>query len=101
MKKKYKGLDQRSIYLRELIIRALQGGGRGHVGSAFSLVEILRFLFDEYLIYRSNNTVYKSRDRFILSKGHGCLALYALLGILEKITGKDQTPEASLDLEGH
>jgi|TARA_B110000093_G_scaffold183087_1_gene232059 hypothetical protein len=25
----------------------------------------------------------------------------ALLGILEKITGKDQTPEASLDLEGH
>ena len=28
-------------------------------------------------------------------------ALYALLGILEKITGKDQTPEASLDLEGH
>ena len=49
MIKKYKGLDQRSIYLRELIIRALQGGGRGHVGSAFSLVEIVRFLFDEYL----------------------------------------------------
>ncbi len=63
-------LDERSKYLRRLIIRALLGGGRGHVGPSFSLVEILRVLYDD---------VIRPQDKVILSKGHGCLALYALL----------------------
>ena len=32
-------LDNRSIELRNLVIRALDGGKRGHLGSAFSLIE--------------------------------------------------------------
>lgn len=63
-------LDQRSKDLRKLIIRALKGGGRGHVGPAFSLVEILRVLYDD---------VIRDGDRVILSKGHGCLAQYVML----------------------
>jgi transketolase len=57
----------------------LQKGGRGHVGSAFSLVEILRVLYDDVLKYDAKNPRWAQRDRFILSKGHGCLALYVLL----------------------
>jgi transketolase len=44
-----------------------------------SLVEILRVLFDSYLQYKPDEPKWLHRDRFILSKGHGCLALYALL----------------------
>ena len=37
-------LDNRSKYLRKLIVKSLIGGGRGHMGSAMSLVEIFHFL---------------------------------------------------------
>ncbi|MCQ8782819.1 transketolase [Mangrovibrevibacter kandeliae] len=72
-------LDERSLYLRRLIVRGLVGGNRGHVGSSMSLVEILRVLFDDVLRYRPEQPDWLERDRFILSKGHGCLGLYALL----------------------
>lgn len=72
-------LDERSSYLRSLVVRALQGGNRGHIGSSMSLIEILRVLFDNILKFKSNDPYWEDRDRLILSKGHGCLALYALL----------------------
>lgn len=72
-------LDPRSRVLRRLIVDALEGGGRGHVGPALSLVEILRVLYDDILRYRPTEPRWQERDRLILSKGHGCLALYALL----------------------
>ena len=72
-------LDNKSIYLRKLIIKCLEAEGRGHIGAAMSLVEILRVLYDKFLFYDPKNIKLKSRDRFILSKGHGCLALYAVL----------------------
>jgi len=74
-----KPLDARSKYLRKLIVKALAGAGKGHVGSALSCVEILRVLYDDVMIYQSSNPDWAERDRFILSKGHGCLALYAIL----------------------
>jgi transketolase len=63
-------LDARSKYLRRQIIRALEGGGRGHVGPSFSMVEIMRVLYDD---------VIGPDDTVILSKGHGCLAQYVML----------------------
>jgi transketolase len=44
-----------------------------------SLIEILRVLYDDVLRYRPEDPRWQDRDRFILSKGHGCLAQYALL----------------------
>ena len=72
-------LDQRSIELRTRIVQVLGRGGRGHVGTSLSPVEILRVLFDSVLRYDSGNPKWPQRDRFILSKGHGCIALYVLL----------------------
>ena len=71
--------DGRSVALRELVIDALEGGARGHVGSAMSLIEIMRVLYDDVLRFRSDAPDWPERDRLILSKGHGCLALYAIL----------------------
>ena len=73
------GLDSRSLELRRTIVHMLQSARRGHLGSAFSLVEILRVLYDEVLRYDPSNPHWAGRDRLILSKGQGCLALYVLL----------------------
>jgi transketolase len=72
-------LDDRSLHLRRLVVQALEGGGRGHVGSSLSLIEIVRVLYDDVLRHRPAEPRWAGRDRFILSKGHGCLAQYALL----------------------
>jgi Transketolase, N-terminal subunit len=72
-------LDSRSIALRKEVIHVLKGGGRGHVGTSLSPVEILRVLYDSILKYDAKNPKWPQRDRFILSKGHGCIALYVML----------------------
>jgi transketolase len=72
-------LDERSLDLRSRIIKVLGAAGRGHVGASLSLVEIVRVLFDDVLRYDSQDPKWPGRDRFILSKGHGCVALYVLL----------------------
>ena len=72
-------LDARSRALRRMCVEAIDGGGRGHLPSAMSLVEILRVLYDDVLRVRAHEPFWPRRDRCILSKGHGCLALYALL----------------------
>lgn len=71
--------DDRSKLLRRYVIDAMRGGGRGHLGSSMSMVEILRVLYDSVLKFDPQNPQAVDRDRFILSKGHGCLALYAVL----------------------
>ncbi len=72
-------LDERSLYLRRLVVDGLDGGGRGHVGSSMSLIEIFRVLYDDVAAFRPDDPLWEDRDRIILSKGHGCLALYAIL----------------------
>jgi len=72
-------LDERSKALRKKIVMVMDKAGRGHLASALSLVEIVRVLYDDILKYDSNNPQWPMRDRFILSKGHGCLALYVIL----------------------
>lgn len=71
--------DARSRGLRRTIVTAMRCAGRGHLASALSLVEILRVLYDDILRLDPARPDWPGRDRLILSKGHGCLALYALL----------------------
>ncbi len=52
-----------------------------HIGSSFSIVEILIALYFKILSVSPDNPQTENRDRFILSKGHGCPALYAVLSL--------------------
>ena len=72
-------LDQRSIELRKVIVETMIAGNRGHLASALSLVEMIRVLYDDILKYDPGDPKWGKRDRCILSKGHGCLALYVIL----------------------
>ena len=72
-------LDARSLELRRLVVRGLEGGRRGHIGPSMSPMEILRVLYDEVMHFDPKSPDMADRDRCILSKGHGCLSQYALL----------------------
>lgn len=72
-------LDETSLRLRRLVLRALAAADKGHVGSALSLIEILSVLYGHVLKHDPSCPTWVDRDRLILSKGHGCLALYAAL----------------------
>jgi len=50
-----------------------------HIGSSLSLGDILAVLYGRVLRYDPKHPDWAQRDRFILSKGHGCAALYAVL----------------------
>ena len=52
--------------------------GSGHPGGSLSEVELLTALFFRVLRHDPKNPNWADRDRFILSKGHGCPALYAV-----------------------
>ena len=54
-------LDERSKELRRTIVKVLQAAKRGHVGSAYSLIEILRVLYDDVLRYNPQNPKWKDR----------------------------------------
>ena len=56
--------------LRRTIIETAFNAGEGHIASALSILDIVWVLYDRVL---------QPEDCFILSKGHGCLALYAVL----------------------
>lgn len=43
------------------------------------MIEILRVLYDDIAVFDSNNPKLETRDRIIISKGHGVLAQYCLL----------------------
>lgn len=51
----------------------------GHLGGAFSCMEILVVLYFQIMRLNPQMPDWKERDRFILSKGHACYALYAVL----------------------
>lgn len=65
--------------LRERIIRAAMASGEGHIPSAFSILDVLWVLYERVLRFDPRTPRSEDRDRFILSKGHGSLGLYAVL----------------------
>jgi len=50
-----------------------------HLGSAFSMAELLAVLYTKTLRIDPKRPDWAERDRFVLSKGHACAALYAVL----------------------
>lgn len=65
--------------MRKKIVQMVYDGKDGHIPSAFSIVDILEVLYRDYLKYDCRNPEWAERDYFVLSKGHGCLALYVVL----------------------
>jgi transketolase len=80
MMKKVESVDELKRIARSLridIVKMIGAAGSGHPGGSLSEVEVMTALFWSVLRHDPKNPTWKGRDRFILSKGHGCPALYA------------------------
>ncbi len=72
-------LSRKAFLLREQAAGLIYRGKSGHIGSDFSVMDILVTLFYLHLNVSPAQQTDPSRDRFILSKGHTAEALYCIL----------------------
>jgi transketolase len=79
MKKRVKFLKNKANEIRKLIINMLAEAGSGHPGGSLSSTEIITCLYFDVMRHDPKNPQWPDRDRFHLSKGHCCPAVYAAL----------------------
>lgn len=76
-------LERKANWVRNQILEMIVSANRGHIGGAFSCTDILVALYyGGILHFDPANPNWSERDRFILSKGHSSVALYAILADL-------------------
>ncbi|MBL3540171.1 transketolase [Aminivibrio sp.] len=72
-------LAERALAVRRDVVRMIGVARSGHLASSLSIVDLLVWLYWEVLSLRADEPSWEGRDRFVLGKGHGCPALYAVL----------------------
>ena len=72
-----------------LLMSYTAGSSSAHFGGALSIVEIISTLFASIMKISKGKPNWQDRDRFILSKGHACLAYYAALSEIEYLKEKE------------
>ena len=96
-------LRRLAVELRQEILRTIAKAGSGHPGGSLSMVELLVGLYWYKLRHDPKRPDWPERDVFLLSKGHGCPALYTVLAFQgyfprEELTTLRQYPTR---LQGH
>jgi len=75
-------IADKSLEIRKRVFKAACRANGGHIAPAFSMADLVAVLyFDGVLKYDAQNPQWNERDIFVLSKGHGVLALYAALSM--------------------
>lgn len=65
--------------IRQSMLRMAHRARASHIGSALSIADIVAVLYGEVMRTCPDQPAHPQRDRFILSKGHACMAVYAVL----------------------
>src|SRR5262245_37330594 len=81
--------------IRTLAIDAVEKAKSGHAGAPMGMAPVGYTLWTRYLRYDPKDPDWINRDRFVLSAGHGCMLLYALL----HLGGVEQGGRAAVSLE--
>jgi transketolase len=80
-------LEKISSQVRLDVLQAAGTSGGGHLGGTFSCVDILvNLFFNEDFNFIPTNLQDRGLDKFILSKGHACLAYYSILVLQGKLS---------------
>jgi len=96
-------MKQTANNIRIELLKSIHSAKSGHPGGSLSIADILAVLYFEEMRIRPEEPDWPDRDRLVLSKGHACPALYAVLAL------KGYFPESDLNglrkvnhyLEGH
>lgn len=75
-----------STQIRRSILMQSRRANVGHIGSSLSVVELLATIYGDVL--RARSATDEDRDRFVLSKGHAALALYATLHATDRLSDR-------------
>lgn len=74
-------LQRLAIQMRRLVVESCHHAGAGHLGGPLSAAEMLTALYFEVMKIDPAKPRDPGRDRFILSKGHSSIGLYAILAL--------------------
>ena len=72
-------VDELARRIRVHCVQMTSRANASHIGGALSAADLLAVLYARVLRFDASDPSWVDRDRFILSKGHGCTALYAVL----------------------
>jgi transketolase len=68
-----------AMKIRRTSLEMVHRAKASHIASALSIADIVAVLYGEVLDFKLADSLHPNRDRFILSKGHACTAVYAAL----------------------
>jgi transketolase len=96
-------LEEKARWIRIRILKMLARAGSGHTGGSLSAVEIITALYFYKMRIRPQEPLWEGRDRFVLSKGHACPALYAAMALAGYFPEEELMTLRQLDsrLQGH
>lgn len=74
-------LENKAVQIRRLILQSVHKANAGHIGGPLSATDILVALYFKEMRIDPKKPNWEDRDRFILSKGHSSIAIYATLAL--------------------
>jgi len=87
--------------IRTLAIDAVQKAQSGHAGAPMGFAPVAYTVWQDFLRYDPADPLWANRDRFVLSNGHACMLLYALIHLagVKRADGQKiiDAPAISLD----
>src|SRR5690554_1000961 len=76
-------LKKKARWVRRQILEMIAAAKKGHIGGALSSTDaVVALFYGGILRFNPAKPDWENRDRFILSKGHSCVALYSVLADL-------------------
>ncbi|HYH94185.1 MAG TPA: transketolase [Candidatus Saccharimonadales bacterium] len=96
-------LAERAAEARRRIVTAVGRAKAGHLGGPLSAVDVLTVLYGGVLRVRPDVPDWPDRDRFVLSKGHASIGLYAVLALAGYLPVEelDTFDDLGTRLQGH
>jgi len=74
-------LEEAARQIRLAIVRSVYHARAGHLGGPLSAADMLAALYFRVLRIRPDEPAWPDRDRFVLSKGHSSIGLYAAMAL--------------------
>ncbi len=95
-------IEKSREFRRDILIMTTEAGS-GHPGGSLSSIDIITALYLHQMRHDPKNPRWEDRDRFVLSKGHACPALYAVLADVGYFPKKELLTLRKLNsiLQGH